>query len=505
MDWVQVSAVKMKRDEVTAAPCAPVGKHQGALHSRHPVRLFVFALSALAAVFLTACGGGGGGGSTPTFTVTASVNGLQPQKTVRLSLNGRSADVTSPTATFGGIPRGSSFVLTVAQHPLNQLCVVRNGSGTVTSNLTVTVDCHETVLNDTGQIEPIGNAADSEDYREGRDAERDRLTKVGSGRAGFDFTRICANGAAEGQMNDEGALLCPTGLANNPRESVGLGPNQWACTRDNVTGLVWLIAPHIQATVFPLNLCGNDVTWTGGTPGLRANVNELLSIADLGSFGGAENDFLIDRDYFPGIGAEFVKFYTRDTNADGLKDPVGPDPRVFAVNFQRLRGQLLVEACNAAVCGALPNLHVGYLASARIDDPLFLTPQAGDMFLDSARQLQWHFRAPLITTYAALQAELDAANANAPGGFSDWRIPNIKELNTLLERERCQSGARCSRLPPTMLTQQAYWSNTSNPVDPDFVLFVDFGDGETKVVSRTADAAGLDLGAVFVRNPTWQP
>jgi len=70
-----------------------------------------------------------------------------------------------------------------------------------------------------------------QDAQHGRDAAASarKLTKTGRGQAGFDFTKVCANGevAGEGQ--------CP------PNPSLGKGANEWACTLDNVTGLMWEI------------------------------------------------------------------------------------------------------------------------------------------------------------------------------------------------------------------------------------------------------------------------
>lgn len=63
-----------------------------------------------------------------------------------------------------------------------------------------------------------------QDARIGRDAQAmaGQLTKVGSGPKGFDFTKIANNGSE----------LPATA-------ELGSGPNDWACTRDNITGLVW--------------------------------------------------------------------------------------------------------------------------------------------------------------------------------------------------------------------------------------------------------------------------
>jgi hypothetical protein len=67
--------------------------------------------------------------------------------------------------------------------------------------------------------EPTG-----QDALHGRDAlaAAGLLTKYGSGSAGFDFSKLSNGGA-----------LLPVDAA------LGTAPGDWACTRDNVTGLVW--------------------------------------------------------------------------------------------------------------------------------------------------------------------------------------------------------------------------------------------------------------------------
>jgi hypothetical protein len=64
----------------------------------------------------------------------------------------------------------------------------------------------------------------------GQDAEHGRditHSDDNDGHAGFNFTKICNNGEAAGVPD------CPI----DP--SLGSDPNDWACTKDNVTGLIW--------------------------------------------------------------------------------------------------------------------------------------------------------------------------------------------------------------------------------------------------------------------------
>jgi hypothetical protein len=68
-----------------------------------------------------------------------------------------------------------------------------------------------------------------QDCRNGRDAAAamtGALKKTGGGGKGFDFTKISNSGDPVGET----AVL-------------GNGPNEWACTRDNVTGLLWEVKP----------------------------------------------------------------------------------------------------------------------------------------------------------------------------------------------------------------------------------------------------------------------
>lgn len=65
-----------------------------------------------------------------------------------------------------------------------------------------------------------------QDGRFGRDARaaKGQVNKVGAGAAGFDYTKIANNGTT---------LAASTTLGSDPAS--------WACTKDNVTGLVWEI------------------------------------------------------------------------------------------------------------------------------------------------------------------------------------------------------------------------------------------------------------------------
>ena len=122
-------------------------------------------------------------------------------------------------------------------------------------------------LNDTGQnwcasattlnlLCPQAGFPD-QDGDHGRDAlaRNGQLVKIGGGDAGFDYTKI----------SNAGDPL-PASAA------LGIGANDWACTRDNMSGLIWEVKTNNPAN---LRHMSHSYTWydtnsaiNGGVPGI---------------------------------------------------------------------------------------------------------------------------------------------------------------------------------------------------------------------------------------------
>ena len=164
---------------------------------------------------------------------------------------------------------------------------------------------HATGLSDTGQDTcydgtslvacTTANSGDAaayprQDGRFGRDAAADAgpLSKTGAGDKGFDFTKMCMSGELAGQGS------CPA----NPAQ--GTNQNEWACTKDNVTNLIWPLENGIgdwttyATTSYPAamnatNRCGYSTNWRLPTR------RELLSIVHNGGSTPA-----VDSNYLPG-------------------------------------------------------------------------------------------------------------------------------------------------------------------------------------------------------------
>ena len=172
-------------------------------------------------------------------------------------------------------------------------------------------------LNDTGQtlcydntvaIACSASAFPRQDALFGRDAQATAgtLIKAGAGAAGFDYTKVCMNGA----------LNC-AGAASNAAAPT---PDEWACTKDNRTNLTWSLqtgddtwnnaASAANALVVPNHFSNaNAAARCGFSTGWRLPTRrELLSIMHNGTYGPS-----IDTGNFPNTASG--SYWSSDTYA----------------------------------------------------------------------------------------------------------------------------------------------------------------------------------------------
>ena len=83
------------------------------------------------------------------------------------------------------------------------------------------------------------------------------------------------------------------------------------------------------------------------------------------------------------------------------------------------------------------------------------------------------------------QQALKLANDATEAGFTDWQLPSVKELSTLVER-RCVDAAINSTIFPNTVAEN-YWTNTSGVGSTSQAWAVAFYSGKTNLRSKGSD------------------
>ena len=171
--------------------------------------------------------------------------------------------IAQPNASDGNryydsaLSRGSTY------HYAVKACNIQGCSDFSTVALFV---ANPPVLNDTGITfagnYPSGTNADCssninspQDCNVGRDAEAlaGTLSKIGAGEAGFDFSKLDSSGNPLAIQN--------VAWSSNGSESAG---SQWACVRDNLTGLIWEVKTDVGDSSNTANIHHKDNTYQWG-------------------------------------------------------------------------------------------------------------------------------------------------------------------------------------------------------------------------------------------------
>jgi hypothetical protein len=323
------------------------------------------------------------------------------------------------------------------------------------------IDCHHT-----GQ-----DAVSGRDVTHPRDAD---------GRLGFHFTRLCNSGERAGEGS------CPA------TPTPGDAPDEWGCTRDEVTGLLWetktasgLRAGSLTYTYFspeydpdgqygsPTDLTGyvksfNEAGLCGSHDWRLPAPTELMGIADMSA-----NTFpAVDQRFFPNtlpnlywgagqaLGLHFGKELAWTSHfASGLGG-IGAQFRTDHRGVRMVRGgelgrkRFMVSPDGQEVTDRLTGLAWRRCVEGRAFDGVRCAGQ----------------RLKATWTEALAHARRQARETGVA-----WRMPNVKELASLLDHERL-AHVDTKAFPGA--GGDYLWTSSSFPADPTprCLAFPDGGD-----------------------------
>ena len=99
-----------------------------------------------------------------------------------------------------------------------------------------------------------------------------------------------------------------------------------------------------------------------------------------------------------------------------------------------------------------------------------------EVVVDPTTGLMWEAAGSLeIMEWADAQAYCDSLNRESFGGFSDWRLPVIRELSSLIDYS--ESKARVKDIPGIFCKSYDYWSGTTYASNSRDALIVHFPRG----------------------------
>ena len=328
-----------------------------------------------------------------------------------------------------------------------------------------------------------GAEVDQQDCATGRDAlaQAGQLVKVGAGPAGFDFSRVCNSGELAG------VAACPT------LPALGPGANDWACTRDNATGLTWEIktaeaGPRQRDNTFtqfsaaynPSREMGSDNDAAGYLNAINAQrlcgatdwrVPSRLELLGIVHYGSAPTANAIAAAQFPNPPSKLNKsvFWSGSAAA-------GTPANAWGVDF----ADGSAGDDNRSVYYALRLVRGAPLAGVE-----WRVAADGQEVKDSRSNLVWRRCAEGMAwtgstctgtagTFTWAEALL---HAKATAKSVAWRLPNIKELSSLVDDGRANPSIAVAGFPATPAAW--FWSSTPDASDAAYTWYVNFGTGYT--------------------------
>ena len=361
---------------------------------------------------------------------------------------------------------------------------------------------------DTGINEPcLGDEPLGQDADFGRDAEAD-LEKTGDGDAGFDYSRLCNNGDLEGEGD------CPL------QPLRGDMPQQWGCTRDNVTGLTWELkdagnlSPRFVDHQYSLHDTGNTSLCDASLGDQPCTLDAYVQAVNAEGLCGHQDwrlPHLQELQSLVHYGKQSppwqdAAFFPEAANAplwSATSDARGSSVWVVDMNAA-LPGAVAMDSAQSVrlVRGAsLVTLDAESRAHCSDDLQSSTPPQrfslsGTDTLVDQMTGLMWQRCVAGLTGEDCTQGEalsqdwvtaLGEAQEDTLGGFTDWRLPNIRELASL--HDTCTHNPALSPLLFPGMPGEALWS--ASPSAPAGAWQLDAEDGQHQIAPRSSMAYAL--------------
>ncbi len=325
------------------------------------------------------------------------------------------------------------------------------------------------------------------------------------GSSDIDTTSDTANGYT---IVDTGQIACyddANELTNCPAEGeafygqdsqfVGNPPsytvNGDGTVTDNVTGLMWQQSPDVDGNgdidaadkLTYVNAVAGAATFNlGGYDDWRLpTIKELYSLIDFSGVDPSGYEGTDTSGLIPFIDTDYFDFAYGDTNAgeriidaqyasSNLYVDESAGDLLFGVNFADGR----IKGYGLSLFGSDKTFFVIYVRGNTEYGQNNFTDNGDGTITDSATELMWSQddNGSGLSWEEAL-AWVESKNAEKYLGYSDWRLPNVKELHSILDYTRSPGTTGFAAIDPlfsaTSITNEAgqidypcYWSGTTH-------------------------------------------
>lgn len=232
---------------------------------------------------------------------------------------------------------------------------------------------------------------------------------------------------------------------------LGDDATEWFMVRDNVTGLIWEVKTADNKdetrTWEEAETYVNDLELGGFSDWRLPTVKELSAIVKRDSEGSGDEWFAINRTYFKNTASGDYWTFT-----DYVREEDGLQPAAWVVDFDR-SGRL-----RATTYGDKTNSN--YMRAVRgnlTPSPIFIVDHDKQTVIDMTTKLMWQQTGESKLWQAAL--EYCETLSVEDSGYDDWRLPNIIELQSLVNYGTYDMAIDTSAFPNTSVN--SYWSSTT--------------------------------------------